>query len=69
MEGALWAGCVPEHDTADSATVASFAVFADGRQRVKRLQLRINVPDPTGAAGCSAFFPKVVFGDAQWLGP
>ncbi len=36
---------------------------------VKRLQLRINVPDPTGAAGCSAFYPKVVFGDAQWLGP
>ena len=75
-------------DTADSATVASFTVFADGKQvagsnlvygqaiklnvpldGVKRLQLRINVPDPTGAAGCSAFFPKVVFGDAQWLGP
>ncbi len=75
-------------DTADSATVASFAVVADGKQvagsnlvygqaiklnvpldGVKRLQLRINVPDPTGAAGCSAFFPKVVFGDAQWLGP
>jgi hypothetical protein len=32
------------------------------------LLLRINVPDPTGAAGCSAFFPKVVFGEAQWLG-
>jgi hypothetical protein len=75
-------------DTADSATVASFTVFADGKQvagsnlvygqaiklnvpldGVKRLQLRINVPDPTGAAGCGAFYPKVVFGDAQWLGP
>jgi hypothetical protein len=75
-------------DTADSATVASFAVLTDGKQvagsnlvygqavklslplaGVKRLQLRINVPDPTGAAGCSAFFPKVVFGDAQGLGP
>jgi hypothetical protein len=36
---------------------------------LKHLQLRINVPDPTGAAGCSVFFPKVVYGDAQWLGP
>jgi NPCBM/NEW2 domain len=36
---------------------------------LKRLQLRMNVPDPTGAAGCSVFFPKVVYGDAQWLGP
>jgi hypothetical protein len=36
---------------------------------VYRLRLWINVPDPNGAAGCSSSFTKVVFGDAQLLGP
>jgi len=34
-----------------------------------RLRLSINVPDPNNAAGCSTYFPHVVFGDAQLLGP
>ena len=34
-----------------------------------RLRLLINVPDPNNAAGCSPYFPHVVFGDAQLLGP
>jgi hypothetical protein len=36
---------------------------------VSRLRLLSNVPDPTGAAGCGLYFLKVVFGDAQVLGP
>jgi hypothetical protein len=36
---------------------------------VARMRLVINFPDPTGAAGCGIYFPKVVFGDAQLLGP
>jgi hypothetical protein len=34
-----------------------------------RLRLWINVPDPNNAAGCSSYFPHVVFGDASLLGP
>ena len=34
-----------------------------------RLRLKINVPDPTGAAGCSPTFTQVVFGNPQVLGP
>lgn len=34
-----------------------------------RLRLRINVPDPTGAAGCGTSFTQVVFGNPQLLGP
>jgi hypothetical protein len=34
-----------------------------------RLRLRINVPDPTGAAGCGSNFTQVVFGNPQILGP
>ena len=34
-----------------------------------RLRLRINVPDPTGAAGCSSNFTQVVFGNPEILGP
>lgn len=34
-----------------------------------RLRLRINVPDPNNASGCSTYFTHVVFGDAQLLGP
>lgn len=34
-----------------------------------RLRLWINVPDPNNAAGCSTYFPHVVFGDAELLGP
>ena len=34
-----------------------------------RLRLWINVPDPSNAAGCSTYFPHVVFGDAALLGP
>jgi hypothetical protein len=41
-------------------------VSADGEYR---LRLSINVPDPNNAAGCSTYFPHVVFGDAQLLGP
>jgi NPCBM/NEW2 domain-containing protein len=36
---------------------------------VYRLRLEINVPDPNNAGGCSSYFPHVVFGDAQLLGP
>jgi hypothetical protein len=41
-------------------------VSVDGEYR---LRLWINVPDPSNAAGCSTYFPHVVFGDAQLLGP
>jgi hypothetical protein len=41
-------------------------VSVDGEYR---LRLSINVPDPNNAAGCSTYFPHVVFGDAQLLGP
>jgi hypothetical protein len=41
-------------------------VSVDGEYR---LRLWINVPDPDNAAGCSTYFPHVVFGDAQLLGP
>jgi len=34
-----------------------------------RLRLRVNVPDPYNAAGCSTTYTKVVFGDAELLGP
>ena len=34
-----------------------------------RIRLKINVPDPTGAAGCSPSFTQVVFGNPQVLGP
>jgi hypothetical protein len=34
-----------------------------------RLRLRIHVPDPTGAAGCSSNFTQVVFGNPEILGP
>jgi hypothetical protein len=36
---------------------------------VGKLRLSMNVPDPTGAAGCGVYFPHVVFGNAQFLGP
>jgi hypothetical protein len=36
---------------------------------IARMRITINFPDPTGAAGCGIYFPKVVFGDAQLLGP
>jgi NPCBM/NEW2 domain len=36
---------------------------------VSRLKLLANFPDPTGAGGCSSFYPRMVFGDAQLLGP
>jgi hypothetical protein len=35
---------------------------------VSKLKLMANFPDPTGAAGCASFFPRMVFGDAQLLG-
>jgi hypothetical protein len=35
---------------------------------VSKLKLMANFPDPTGAAGCSSFYPRMVFGDAQLLG-
>jgi hypothetical protein len=41
-------------------------VSVDGEYR---LRLWVNVPDPNNAAGCSTYFPHVVFGDAQLLGP
>ena len=34
-----------------------------------RLRLRVNVPDPYNAAGCSTTYTKDVFGDAELLGP
>lgn len=34
-----------------------------------RLRLKINVPDPTGAAGCGSNFTQVVFGNPEILGP
>jgi hypothetical protein len=36
---------------------------------VARMRLLINVPDPTGAAGCGNHFTQVVFGNATVLGP
>ena len=35
---------------------------------VSKLKLMVNFPDPTGAAGCAGFYPRMVFGDAQLLG-
>jgi len=34
-----------------------------------RLRVWINVPDPYHTGGCSSTFTKVVFGDAELLGP
>jgi hypothetical protein len=34
-----------------------------------RLRVSINIPDPTHAGGCSGGYTKVVFGDAEVLGP
>jgi NPCBM/NEW2 domain-containing protein len=47
-------------------TATKIKVSVDGEYR---LRLWINVPDPNNAAGCSTYFPHVVFGDAQLLGP
>jgi hypothetical protein len=48
------------------AAATKIKVSVDGEYR---LRLWINVPDPNNAAGCSTYFPHVVFGDAQLLGP
>jgi hypothetical protein len=51
-------------------------VFGGPPQQIKanvageyRLRIRINVPDPTNAGGCSTSYTQVIFGDAQLLGP
>jgi NPCBM/NEW2 domain len=49
-----------------NGTTDKIRVPLDGMYRVR---LRINVPDPTGAAGCGTNLTQVVFGDAQVLGP
>jgi len=49
-----------------NGSVDQLKVSVDGMYRIR---LRINVPDPTGAAGCSPTFTEVVFGNPQVLGP
>jgi hypothetical protein len=49
-----------------NGSVDQLKVSVDGMYRIR---LRINVPDPTGAAGCSPTFTQVVFGNPQVLGP
>jgi hypothetical protein len=61
----------------DNKTVAARGTLVPGQSAkldislagVSRLKLLANFPDPTGAAGCSGFYPRMVFGDAQLLGP
>jgi hypothetical protein len=72
----------PENSTATWSVWGGGQVLAHGSlvngavQQVKvpvagvyRLRLKINVPDPTGAAGCSETFTQVVFGNPELLGP
>jgi hypothetical protein len=62
---------------ADGKTLASGNLAVGGAmQKIKvsldgigKLRIRINVPDPTNAGGCSASYTQVVFGNAQVLGP
>ncbi len=60
---------------AGGKTLASGSLAEDGSKKIgvsvdgmNRLRLRINVPDPSHAAGCSETFTHVVFGDARLLG-
>jgi hypothetical protein len=60
----------------DGKKLASGSLVHGAATRIKvsvdgeyRLRLWINVPDPNNAAGCSTYFPHVVFGDAQLLRP
>jgi NPCBM/NEW2 domain len=63
----VWGGGrVLAHGSLVNGTVQQVKVSVAG---VYRLRLRINVPDPTGAAGCGESFTQVVFGNPQLLGP
>ena len=57
--------------TADSghSTCGSDGSHPTGVTYTNQTGLSINVPDPNNAAGCSTYFPHVVFADAQLLGP
>jgi hypothetical protein len=63
----VWGGGqVLAHGSLANGTVQQVKVSVAG---VYRLRLKINVPDPTGAAGCGETFTQVVFGNPQLLGP
>jgi NPCBM/NEW2 domain len=63
----VWgSGQVLAHGSLANGTVQQVKVPVAG---VYRLRLKINVPDPTGAAGCSETFTQVVFGNPKLLGP
>ena len=60
----------------DGKKLATGTITAGAAKKIRvsvageyRLRLWVNVPDPNSAAGCSSYFPHVVFGDAQLLGP
>jgi hypothetical protein len=63
----IWGGGqVLAHGSLANGTVQQVKVPVTG---VYRLRLKINVPDPTGAAGCGETFTQVVFGNPELLGP
>jgi hypothetical protein len=49
-----------------NSSVDNVKVSVEGMYRIR---LKINVPDPTGAAGCTSNFTQIVFGNPQVLGP
>jgi len=60
----------------DGRKLASGSLVSGSSTKIKvsvageyRLRLRVNVPDPYNAAGCATTYTKVVFGDAELLGP
>jgi hypothetical protein len=62
----VWGGGkVLAHGSLTNSTVQQLNVSVAG---MYRLRLKINVPDPTGAAGCGMNFTQVVFGNPQVLG-
>jgi len=62
----IWGGGqVLAHGGLTNGTVQQVKVSIAG---MYRLRLRINVPDPTGAAGCGSSYTQVVFGNPQILG-
>lgn len=63
----VWGGGqVLAHGSLTNGAVQQVKVSVAGAYR---LRLKINVPDPTGAAGCGEQFTQVVFGNPQLLGP
>ena len=65
----MFAKLIPESVAAGSLVTGAATKLRVSVSGEYRLRLRINVPDPNNAAGCSTTYTKVVFGDAELLGP